>query len=239
MEIGELDENGNCIADLSADPEYSNLCGVVGDPEILPRVGNQYQADIPALIEGGDYFPYMKSLDDAETMDHVSQFQLGLPIPVMVIDNKDAVRMKDKTVEFSSDSTDAFNKNATSDSESFRETMAPCTGSDLSLVPGCSGDSWSDLEKASFLLGLYICEKNFAQLKRFVESKKMEDIHAFYYGDFYRSSEYKRWSTCPKRRSRKRVFGQRIFSGLRQQELLSRLVPHVSKECQEALLEVT
>lgn len=240
METIELDQNGNCITDLSAEQlislDSSDACGVFGDPEVLPRVGNQYQADIPA--DGPDYVCYMKSPTDAENRDRVCEFMLGLPIPIMLI-NKETEKMKDEKLEFSSDSTDASNKNAPSDFESVRETMAPFRGSENCLVPGSCGDSWSDIEKSSFLLGLYIFDKNFVQLKTFVENKQMGDIQSFYYGKFYRSNKYSRWATCRKMRSKKCVYGQRIFSGLRQQELLSRLVLHVSEECQKALLEVS
>ncbi|XP_076891532.1 uncharacterized protein LOC143542973 [Bidens hawaiensis] len=107
------------------------------------------------------------------------------------------------------------------------------------LVPGCVLEPWSEMEKGSFVLGLYIFAKDFVQLKRFIESKKVGDVVAYYYGDFYRSNEYKRWSECGKRRGKRRVLGQRLFSGVRQQEFLCRLVPHVSQECQNSLLEVS
>ncbi|XP_076952473.1 uncharacterized protein LOC143626211 [Bidens hawaiensis] len=107
------------------------------------------------------------------------------------------------------------------------------------LVPGCVLESWSEMENGSFVLGLYIFAKDFVRLKRFIESKKVGDVLAYYYGDFYRSDEYKRWSECGKRRGKRRVLGQRLFSGVRQQEFLCRLVPLVSQECQNSLLEVS
>ncbi|KAK9084183.1 hypothetical protein Scep_030654 [Stephania cephalantha] len=112
-------------------------------------------------------------------------------------------------------------------------------GEDYYAVPGCLGSPWSDIERQGFLLGLYIFGKNLVQVKKFVDSKEMGDILLFYYGKFYRSDEHRRWLDCRKTRSRKCIHGQKIFTGWRQQELVSRLLPHVSKECQDVLLEVS
>lgn len=106
------------------------------------------------------------------------------------------------------------------------------------LVPGSASDAWNEIEEASFTLGLYIFGKNLDQVKRFIGNKKMGDVLLFYYGKFYKSEKYQRWSRCRKMRSRKCIFGQKIFTGPRQQELLSRLLPNVSEECRSRLLEV-
>lgn len=66
----------------------------------------------------------------------------------------------------------------------------------------------------------------------------MGEILSFYYGTFYGSEKYRKWSECRKIKSKRSVYGQRIFTGMRQQELLSRLQPHVSEESQNTLLEV-
>ena len=105
-------------------------------------------------------------------------------------------------------------------------------------LPGCLGESWTDIECDSFLLGLYIFGKNLILVKRFVESKEMGNILSFYHGKFYGSDRYRRWSECRKLRSRRRIYGRKIFKGWRQQELLSRLSSRVSEECQYKLLEV-
>ncbi|XP_060971922.1 uncharacterized protein LOC115716096 [Cannabis sativa] len=105
------------------------------------------------------------------------------------------------------------------------------------LVPGCLSDIWSNIEDEGFLLGLYIFGKNLVLVKNFIGSKQMGDILTFYYGRFYRSERYCRWSECRKIKTRKCIYGQRIFTGLRHQELLSRLLPHVSQDCQNTVLE--
>ncbi|XP_062003429.1 uncharacterized protein LOC133720955 [Rosa rugosa] len=106
-----------------------------------------------------------------------------------------------------------------------------------SLVPDSSREPWSDAEADSFLLGLYIFGKNFIQVKRFMEHKTTGEIMSFYYGIFYRSEEYYRWSDCQKGRKRKCIIGEKIFTGWRQQELFSRMIPHVQEESRITLLE--
>ncbi|XP_017702349.1 uncharacterized protein LOC120103740 [Phoenix dactylifera] len=112
------------------------------------------------------------------------------------------------------------------------------TGEGCNPVPDLPFISWTDAEVQSFLLGLYIFGKNLVQVTKFMESRSMGEILSFYYGKFYRSDAYRRWSECRKMRSRRYIYGQRIFTGWRQQELLSRLVPVISVEVQHNLLEV-
>lgn len=107
------------------------------------------------------------------------------------------------------------------------------------LAPGTLSNSWSEADTRSFLLGLFIFGKNFIKIKRLLENKGMGEMLSFYYGKFYKSDEYRRWSDCRKTKGRKCIMGQKLFSGLRQQELLSRLIPHVSKESQDSLLQVS
>ncbi|XWS57518.1 hypothetical protein CRYUN_Cryun09bG0181100 [Craigia yunnanensis] len=115
----------------------------------------------------------------------------------------------------------------------------PCEGKSSHLSPGSSGDSWSNTDVDGFLLGLYIFGKDFGQIKRFIENKEMGDILSFYYGAFYRSDRYHRWSDGQKRRNQKKIYGRKIFTGWRQQELLSRLLTHVPDELQNNLPEVS
>ncbi|CAL9768618.1 unnamed protein product [Musa acuminata subsp. burmannicoides] len=108
-----------------------------------------------------------------------------------------------------------------------------------SAVPGSPSSSWSEDETQSFLLGLYIFGKNLGQVKRFIECKKMGDILSHYYGNFYKSEAYCRWSECRKIRSRRCILGHRIFTGWRQQEFLSRVLPRIPKDVQHTLMEAT
>ena len=99
-------------------------------------------------------------------------------------------------------------------------------------------NSWSDADAKSFLLGLFIFGKDFVQIKRFLENKEMGEILSFYYGKFYKSDEYQRWSDCKKLKGRKCITGHKLFSGRKQRELLSHLTLHVSEEFKDALQQV-
>ncbi|PSR92615.1 hypothetical protein CEY00_Acc27213 [Actinidia chinensis var. chinensis] len=270
----QLNQNGDCIEDTSMEQLLSSDSSdynVFGDPELLPRVGDQYQVEIPALMTESERFLYKKSPFEVEFAPSVpSDFLMGLSIPIMWI----------KGTESFGDSNEKSNKNRVLKSETNKETqmysldkdskvkfepvdvacgngiglgesenlaleqemdrkMHKYPGEGYYLVPGSYGSLWSDIEEASFLLGLYIFGKNLVQVKKFIESKTMRDVQSFYYGKFYRSDKYRRWSDCRKMRSRRCVYGQRIFTGWRQQELSSRLFSRVSEECQNTLLEVS
>ncbi|KAL1832549.1 hypothetical protein ACET3Z_002200 [Daucus carota] len=235
METEKLDQNGDCSMDLSDDQllntESSDACGVFDEPELVPRVGDEFQIEIPALVTGPEYYYYLKSPVDAENRGHVpSDFGLGLSVPVTWNKNVNKV-MKKGEQDFSGHST-----------ESVEETVDGYQGSSNFLVPGVCADVWNDIEEESFLLGLYIFGKEFSQLKRFVGSKKMEDILFLYYGKFYRSVQFTRWTKITKRRkvkTKKCAYGQRMFSGLGLRELLSRILPHVSDERKKELKEVS
>ncbi|XP_058761838.1 uncharacterized protein LOC131635245 [Vicia villosa] len=99
--------------------------------------------------------------------------------------------------------------------------------------------SWSDTDTKSLVLGLFVFGKNFIQIKRFLENKGMGEILSFYYGKFYKTDGYRRWSECRKLKGRKCIIGKKLFSEPKQRELLSRLIPHVSEEYQDTLLQVS
>ncbi|KAJ1395200.1 SANT domain [Sesbania bispinosa] len=276
----------NCIDEQadeqSLSPEFSDVYDVFGDPDIFPRVGEQYQVEIPSLISVSDYNSFQKNTHEAEgTASALHKFQVGLPIPIIWI--KDEVENnKHDPLKKECKSIGVTNKIESSKLECIEETQnggldcekwnpkLEAIDSTLvngmkseelensnaqqetkigmhekhrdkghRLVPGSASDTWNEIEEASFILGLYIFGKNLVQVKRFIGNKKMGDILSFYYGKFYKSDKYQRWSGCRKMRSRKCIFGQKIFTGPRQQELLSRLLPNVSEECQNKLIEVS
>ncbi|KAK7292287.1 hypothetical protein RIF29_08065 [Crotalaria pallida] len=185
-------------------------CGydVFGDPVIFPRVGEEYQVEIPPLISEIGYSCFQNNPHQGEsTASTLHEFRVGLPIPIIWI--------KDEVVNNKQRHKGHF------------------------LVPGSASDTWNEIEEASFILGLYIFGKNLVQVKRFVGNKKMGDVLSFYYGKFHKSNRYQRWSGCRKMKSRKCIQGQKIFTGPRQQEFLSRLQPCVSEECRNELLKVS
>ncbi|XP_058742540.1 uncharacterized protein LOC131615041 [Vicia villosa] len=98
---------------------------------------------------------------------------------------------------------------------------------------------WSDADAESLVLGLFIFGKNFTQIKKFLENKGMGEILSFYYGKFYKSDGYRRWSECRKLKGRKCMIAKKLSTKMRQHDLLSRLNPHVSKELQDTLSKVS
>ncbi|KAH7573595.1 hypothetical protein JRO89_XS03G0178000 [Xanthoceras sorbifolium] len=254
-------------------PECLDACDEFRDPELLPRVGDQYQAEIPPLMAEYDCLWHSNSPTGAKfSCDIPNEVLVGLPISIMwikeevednklephegLVDSTDASKCITETMLFSEghdlkpevEPLDITldrginlgeSSNLCMQQEMMVEIHQKHRGKGCRLVPGSAGDTWSDIDEASFLLGLYIFGKNLIQVKKFVESKRMGDVLSFYYGKFYRSDKYRRWSECQKMRSRKCIYGQRIFTGLRQQELLSRLLLHVSEECKKSLLEDT
>ncbi|KAJ0802152.1 putative transcription regulator Homeodomain-LIKE family [Helianthus annuus] len=213
-----MDHNDDC----NSDPSETYAYGLYGPFENLYRVGDEYQTNIPPLVTSTEYLGSIKNPfieDEKPKAGSPFDFLIGLDIPVVWINQ---VKMEDNV-----DST----PDVSSEIKSVKINNF--------LVPGCVMESWSEMEKGSFVLGLYIFDKDFVRLKRFMESKKMGDVMSYYYGKFYRSDAYKQWSECRKSRGKRCVLGQRLFSGLRQQEFLCRLVPHVSQECQDSLMEVS
>ncbi|XP_028751591.1 uncharacterized protein LOC114711367 [Neltuma alba] len=265
----------------SLSPEGSDASDSYIDQDIFPRVGEQYQVEIPPLMSQSDYRWLQKNVNDVEsTAATPHDFSVGLAIPITWIDigvgNKRHKPLEDacksggiaNKFEFSkakcnkkgpnsSDSNESNSKHEDVDNlsvnrtnmeestnfnmqqETMIEVHAKNKGKGFCLVPGSSCDTWNEKEEARFILSLYIFGKNLVQVKRFMGNKKMRDILSFYYGKFYRSEKYRKWSECRKMRSRKCIYGQKIFTGARQQELLSRLLPNLSEECCKHLLEVS
>lgn len=106
------------------------------------------------------------------------------------------------------------------------------------FLPGLATNALQGIDYDSFLLGLYIFGKNLRLVKQFVGGRKMGDILANYYGKFYRTADYLRWSQSRKMKTRRCIQGERIFTGWRLHELLSRIFSHVSEESKRLLIEV-
>ncbi|KAK6937416.1 hypothetical protein RJ641_030924, partial [Dillenia turbinata] len=253
---------------------YSGIREIFGDQLILPRVGDEYQAQIPPQMKDYDYLHSVSSPITEATAGVSGSFLLRLPIPVMWTHDQEK-HNKPKIMEvYGSRDAGVSGENHSSgyeapkvghlDStlsngeevwvstnshpmegveinvgiESQKEEMAlNHMGKCLVPLPGCLGKSWSNIEHDGFILGLYIFGKNLLLVKRFIGCKGMGDIQSFYYGKFYKSDEHRRWSECRKTRSRKSIHGQKIFTGWRQQEVLSRMFSEVSEECRNMLLE--
>ncbi|OMP03326.1 hypothetical protein COLO4_10489 [Corchorus olitorius] len=284
MEAVHLDLSYNLNEETSPKqllpPDSPDIFDIFGDPQISPRVGDNYQVEIPPMITGTEHFQLLMDPLDSDGIPYLAHsFLLGLPVPVTWMHedidfddqgqggpNKpdDGGTRVDESFE-SRKCRKGLNSRRKKNSELHAEysdarivdkkesnagnlgcgmecktsLSRPCEGRSSYLIPGLSGDSWNNSEADGFLLGLYIFGKDFGQIKRFIENKEMGDIMSFYYGAFYRSERYCRWSDDQKRSRKKNVYGRKIFTGWRQQELLSRLLSHVPDESKNDFLEVS
>ncbi|CAN8294873.1 unnamed protein product [Cochlearia groenlandica] len=173
----------------------------------------------------------------ASDNDSSYSFLVGLPIQVMWIDkhqhgddnvdmNQSLRSLKSKRRHGSARTRGESDKNL----ESKKQRL------NLEAVPEMVSSSWEDLEVDSFVLGLYTFGKNFTQIKRFMEKKGTGDIVLFYYSKFYNSGKYNIWFNSHKKKSRKCVSGRKLYSGWRQQMLLSRLIPSMAVESQKQMV---
>nr|VDC90668.1 unnamed protein product [Brassica oleracea] len=219
------------------------LNGINGEPQVLPRVGDEYQAEIPHLVPEHD----RSKLIGCFGLDpHLVTF--GLPIPLMWTRSEKFKGFRE-AAEIEEEKRKPSCQPAARTKPRGIVLALPCQknsklkfewlGKCLYPFPGTLGEPWADSEREKFLLGLYLIGKNLVLLHRFVGSKKMGDMLSYYYGSFYRSNEYKRWVDGRKSgRSKQSVQGHKLLTGWRQQELLSRVSSHVSEECKSLLLQV-
>ncbi|XP_039036731.1 uncharacterized protein LOC120173716 isoform X1 [Hibiscus syriacus] len=260
MDITLLD---NDMEGIEYEPSEKSLAScslldeISGDPQLIPRVGDQYQAEIRPLVgKCRSLQVVMQPVDSTAITNVPNPFPMGLPIPLFW------TKTEVESINGASEFENIDERRITSShgcGEYNVENLYPTLGdrkvmeenSELQPInrakmdsgacplPGSSSEVWKGIELDSFLLGLYIFGKNLILVKKIVESKGMGEILSFYYGKFYKSDGYRRWSECRKLRSRRCVHGQKLFTGWRQHELLSRLFSHISKECQDMLLEVS
>lgn len=201
MDPPEQEKGEEHNAETSSDEHNAETSS--DEPRVYPRIGDQHQVEIPNMAtEAESVQLILSSTDNNNIISFDYTFGLGLPIPIVCIQNSSR-----QNVEYS-------------------------------LLPNSPTLTWSDAEAQSFLLGLYIFGKNLIQLRQFLGSKTMGDILSYYYGKFYGSDAYCKWSQCRKIKSRRGIIGQRIFTSWRQQELLSRLMPTIPIEAQHLLSEV-
>ncbi|PON80332.1 Homeodomain-like [Parasponia andersonii] len=267
-----MDSSNGASAANSVFPEVSDDSDIFGEPEIHPRLGDEYQVEVPSLITVSEYPRLSNNLAEAEITSggpHNSLIRMSIPLVWISEDTEikkhgeqeafkgvdmgnNIESLESECIDITSNvkvkPIDTTSVNGTEEGESenlvlqkdiMAELQPEHGGKGHLLVPGCLGVFWSDIEEASFLLGLYIFGKNLVVVKKFVGTKQMADILSYYYGRFYGSERYRRWSECRKIKSKRCIFGQRIFTGLRHQELLSRLLDYVSEERQNTLLEIS
>lgn len=217
---GNRTEDASCEPTLLPEPEEDP--NVFGEPKIFPRVGEEYQVLLPDLISWTECDEQLRS--EVKCEETANGFLLGLPLSIV-------------WVQSGYDN----GKCEPSDSEGKVRSVIIGKGSNWSVsfpVPGSSYEQFSKMEEEIFLLGLYIFERDFVRLKNFMGSRNIGVISSHYYGKFYRSERYHTWLECRKTKGRKFACGQKIFTGLRQQELMARLLPQLSEEGRDKLLQV-
>ncbi|KAG7570860.1 Homeobox-like domain superfamily [Arabidopsis thaliana x Arabidopsis arenosa] len=247
MEPIHSDDMEGFVHDSSKLLNSPYLNGINGDPELLPRIGDQYQADIPVLLTDSDRLKLIRCFHSDPPLHNLLTF--GLPIPLMWTRSEKFRGFREADIEKATPPIDQSLQKAASMKPRSIVLALPCQKNakfkfdwlDKSLYPfpGTLGQSWEDAEQERFLLGLYCLGKNLVLVQRFVGTKHMGDMLSYYYGSFYRSNEYRRWVDGRKSRTRRSVQGQKLLSGWRQQELLSRISSHVSEECKSTLLKVS
>lgn len=252
MDISQLDQvdksSPETFSDssLSSDSPHSN--DIYGEPLVHPRVGDEYQVEIPSILNKSELLQQMmNSADSKGFIDSSRSFLMGLPMPVMWICNEgDLTKGRVEALNnphaiCTNGLVESGNNVGMSNVSSAKEepnVKVDASNQTYCLVPGESSAPWSDIETGCFLLGLYIFGKNLLQVMRFMESEEIGKILAYYYGRFYGSSEYRKWSECRKMRNKKCVPGHRFFTGYRQHELFARLSPRLSEESKTKFMEV-
>lgn len=243
MDFVELENNqhvSEAFSDQLSLPSSPGTNEIYDESPICPRIGEQFQVEIPNLATEAERQQLWSCPTDNGLMLRFNYpVGIGLSIPIMWVHHQN-VSIKEEGKHSKVNRSGCKEENSY-DHRTLSKTLI-CkveSGNDQEYIPlpGSSTSSWSDVEAQGFLLGLYIFGKNLEQLRKFVVCKMMGDILSYYYGSFYRSEAYRRWSECRKIRSRKCILGQRIFTGWRQQELLSRLLPTIPKGAQDSLLE--
>ncbi|CAL9214248.1 unnamed protein product [Arabidopsis halleri] len=229
-----LMEETAVIEEDSYDDEFA-----CGDPQVEPRVGDEFQVEIPPMMSASKRAVFLSTpvaLDDSSY-----SFLVGLPVQVMWIekhrrgqgngdDNVDMNQSLKSLRAKKSRCSAKIRRKSDKNSESKKQRL------NLEAVPAIPSSSWEDLEVASFVLGLYTFGKNFTQVKNFMENKGIGEVMLFYYGKFYNSAKYHSWSESRKKRNRKCVYGRKLYSGWRQQQLLTRLMPSIPDEPQKQML---
>ncbi|KAI3679016.1 hypothetical protein L6452_38322 [Arctium lappa] len=141
----------------------------------------------------------------------------GLPIPVTWVRNDQPKTNNEEAIESNNNAGEPDNDN-------------------LLPLPGLSTETWSAIERGSFLLGLYFFAKNFRLVERFMGSKEIGSISGYYYGEFYKSGDYNRWTKWRMDRCTRPLNARKLFIGWSYQELMSRLSSNATEESKVRLI---
>ncbi|KAJ6737612.1 PROTEIN putative-RELATED [Salix viminalis] len=275
----QLDHDCNSTEESSTmqlvPPRSPEISGVCGHPIDNPRVGDEYQAEIPSMISQAEHLQLVTNPFGSDGISGPPHsFLIGLPVQIMWLDDHKTSSGEDEGCGSLSHARDAALKNESSKSkkckkhctvkkevsdlnaellddvkelkpETFQSKVEGkenldqlCKSKNYYPLPGLLHHPWRNADVDGFILGLYIFGKNLVQIQRFID-KEVGEILSFYYGKFYMSDAYRRWSDNRKTKRKKCVYGHRIFTGWRQQELFSRLDPHVPEHFRNTFQEVS
>ncbi|KAJ6434455.1 hypothetical protein OIU84_018048 [Salix udensis] len=215
-------------------PEISGLCG---HPIENPRVGDEYQAEIPCMISQSKHLQLLKIPSDSDGIFEASHsFLIGLPVPVMWVDNNTVNNGEDEGCGSLSHPGDAI---LTDESRKSRKSKKRCTmkkeGSELNAE---LLDGGKELKPATFQSNVsgednldQPCKsKSYTPLPGLLHSPWRDaDIDGFILD-----------GQIPGRQKERNVFMDiECFTGWRQQELFSRLDPHVPVHFRNTFQEVS
>ncbi|KAJ1402334.1 hypothetical protein SESBI_28026 [Sesbania bispinosa] len=199
--------------------DFSDMDDNFGDPQVLPRVGDQYQAEIPSLIAAPFLSQVTKNLRDSDMLE---SFPPGFPIPLM----KEPCKVQRSCGTLESVASEEGQVISGSECTNTKVESQPALLSEGQNVGGCSN------LQSSFKFDETVIDSCHELKTELDQSRKMHLLPGL-------SEGHCRWSKCRKLRVRRCIWGQKIFTGWRQQELLSRLSSQVSGECQTMLVELS
>ncbi|XP_031268330.1 uncharacterized protein LOC116126791 [Pistacia vera] len=87
MESDHPDYNGKSTEETSlhelSPPDSPHKSDLFGDQQVNPRIGDEFQVNIPPMITGTEYIQLLMNPTDSNVMFDVSHsFLMGLPIPI-------------------------------------------------------------------------------------------------------------------------------------------------------------
>lgn len=228
--VNDISDSEKCTAENSEEnsspDDHLKTNGIDGEPSISPRIGDQYQAEIPPLLSEKERV-HMSNLS-TENNDLYSGKELLIPI---------IWSPKDKSCS-NTGVKNSLDSNCMQTEHSASNCVEYVKRDDCIPLPDSPTSPWSDSESLNFVLGLYVYGKNLSKVQKFIETKTMGDILRFYYGKFYSSEPQRKWVEWRKDKRRRRIIGYRIFTGVRQQEFLARLLPVSTEYIQDRLNEL-
>lgn len=231
------------------------------DPPVAPCIGSAHQAEIPNLATDDERLHLMASSLYSCKLHGYDYPSVSIPVawgshPPSQVIKKEDIASEGNSTYLDPHAAQPADQTDSASNQVFDETPVQCftrerhglfTGKAMvyqgeteknSLLPGFSASLWTDLEEECFLLGLHIFGKNLSLVSKFIGSKTVGEMLSYYYGRFYNGPAYKRWSHLRKTRTTRCILGKSIFTGRRQQELISRLKLQISREAHDSIVQV-